>query len=285
MIVDVHTHCELPEHFGTEWTEHWEPAYGAPHFVPAPEEYDAAMADGGVDVAIVFGMTAAAAGVRTPAAHVAEFASKLSTPAITFAAMDPTDADWHDQLEQATELGFAGVKLYPVLALFDPADPRFDEFYRLLEASGMVVLWHMGATPSPVGSLRVSQPLVIEEVARRHPGLTQVMAHMGHPWTTDTAIVLRKHPRVFADVSGIPARPHGAFQALVTAQEWGTVDKLLFGSDYALWTPAEAQARLRGVAELRAGNLPHVLAETVESIIHQDALALLGLDDPRAGRA
>jgi predicted TIM-barrel fold metal-dependent hydrolase len=240
------------------------------------------MAEAGVDVAILFGMAATKPGVHTPAGYVADFASKVTTPVIKFAAMDPSDADWRDQLDEAIELGFKGVKLYPVLALFDPFAPEFDDFYRILAKNGMVALWHMGATPSPVGNLRVSQPLVIEEVARRHPDLTQVMAHMGHPWTTDTSIVLRKHARVFADVSGVPARPFGAYQALVNAQEWGTVPKLLFGSDYALWTPAEAQARLRGIAELRAGNLPYVLEDTVESIINRDSLALLGLDDPRA---
>lgn len=282
MIVDVHTHCELPEHFGDEWTEHWEPAYGGPHFAAMPADYDAAMAEGGVDVGIVFGMAASKPGVHTPASYVADFASKLRTPVIKFAAMDPSDADWRDQLEEAIALGFKGVKLYPVLALFDPFASEFDDFYRILTENGMVALWHMGATPSPVGSLRISQPLVIEEVARRHPGLIQIMAHMGHPWTTDASIVLRKHPRVFADVSGVPARAFGAYQALVTAQEWGTVRKLLFGSDYALWTPKDAQARLRSITELRAGNLPYVLEDTVESIIHRDTLSLLELDDPRA---
>jgi predicted TIM-barrel fold metal-dependent hydrolase len=281
MIVDVHTHCENGEHFGEEWTNHWQPVYGKPHFDVTPEQYDAAMTEAGVDVAIVFGMAASKPGVHTPSTFVADFAAQLKTPVITFAAMDPSDVDWRDQLEEAISLGFKGVKLYPVLALFDPFAPEFDDFYSILEKNGMVAMWHMGATPSPVGSLRVSQPLVIEEVARRHPDLTQVMAHMGHPWTTDTSIVLRKHRRVFADVSGVPSRPFGAFQALVNAQEWGTVPKLFFGSDYALWTPAEAMALLRGIAQLRAGNLPYVTEETVESIIHRDTLTLLGLDDPR----
>jgi predicted TIM-barrel fold metal-dependent hydrolase len=282
MIVDVHTHCQQPEHWGNEHKDHWEGAYGGREYpVSTPEIFDAAMAEGGVDVAITFGLAASQAGVHTPNSYVADFVSKLKTPTIAFCAMDPLDTDWREQVEEAIELGFKGVKLYPVLSLFDPLAPEFEDFYRLLEANGMVCLWHMGATPSPIGSLRVSQPLVIEEVARRHPDLTQIMAHMGHPWTIDTNVVLRKHARVFADVSGVPSRPFGAFQALVNAQEWNTVPKLLFGSDFQLWTPADAMARLRAIATLRAGDLPFVTEDTIEQIIHRDSLTLLGLDDPR----
>jgi predicted TIM-barrel fold metal-dependent hydrolase len=114
-------------------------------------------------------------------------------------------------------------------------------------------------------------------VARRHPELRQIMAHMGHPWQRETITVVRKNPNVFTDISGIWARPFDGFSALVRAQEWGVVDKLLFGSDYPLWRPADAIAELRKLAEIRAGDLPHVKAETIDRILAQDALGLLGL--------
>lgn len=282
MIIDVHSHCHQPHHWGDEHEKHWRPAYGGePYPVVTPESFDEVMSGGDVDVAIVFGLAASQAGVRTPNAFTAEFIAQMTTPAIGFCSLDPSDADWREQVEEAIELGLRGVKLYPVLSLFDPLDPEFDDFYRLLTKHRMVALWHMGATPSPVGRLAVSQPLVIDEVARRHPDLTQVMAHMGHPWQRDTNVVLRKNRRVFADVSGTFSRPMDAYLALVHAQEWNTVPKLLFGSDYPLWTPAEAQGHLRRIATMRAGDLPFVLEETVEDIIHRDALALLELDDPR----
>lgn len=284
MIIDVHSHCHQPEHWGHEHEDHWQGAYGGePYPVVTPDSYDRVMQEAGVDVAVVFGLAASQAGVRTPNAFVADFVSKMQTPAIPFCSIDPLDADWRDQLDEAIELGFQGVKLYPVLSLFDPLAPEFDAFYRMLQSHGMVALWHMGATPSPVGRLAVSQPMVIDEVARRHPDLTQVMAHMGHPWQRDTNVVLRKNRRVFADVSGVPSRPMDAFFALVGAQEWRTVDKLVFGSDYPLWTPAQAIANLRSIAQFRAGNLPFVAEDTVEQIIHCDALTMLELAAPRVG--
>ncbi|MGO2095985.1 MAG: amidohydrolase family protein [Candidatus Microbacterium stercoravium] len=282
MIVDVHSHCLQPEHWGDEHADHWQGAYGGdPYPVVTPDSYDEVMREAGVDVAVVFGLAASQAGVRTPNTFVADFISRMRTPTIAFSSIDPLDGDWREQLDEAIELGFRGVKLYPVLSLFDPLDPAFDEFYTTLTKNRMVALWHMGATPSPVGRLAVSQPMVIDEVARRYPDLTQVMAHMGHPWQRDTNVVLRKNRRVFADVSGVPSRPMDAFFALVGAQEWRTVDKLVFGSDYPLWTPAEAIANLRSIAEFRAGNLPFVADETIEQIVHCDALNMLELPDPR----
>jgi predicted TIM-barrel fold metal-dependent hydrolase len=283
MIVDVHSHNLLPEHWGDEHRQNWEPAYGKPYPHITPAEYDEAMSEAGVDVAIVFGLAASRAGVHTPNRFVAEYCAKLTTPTIAFTALDPLDADWQAQLEEAISLGFRGVKLYPVLALFDPLAPEFDAFYRMCIEHGLVILWHMGATPSPQGRLSISQPLVVEEVARRHPALTQIMAHMGHPWQRDSMVVLRKHARVFADVSASWARPMDGFMALVAAQEWGVTGQLLFGSDFPLWRPADAITGLRDLAAMRAGTLPYVLEETVEGIIHRDALTLLGLDDPRTG--
>lgn len=285
MIIDVHSHCHQPEHWGQEHVDHWRGAYGGePYPVVTPGSYDQVMQEAGVDVAIVFGLSASRAGVRTPNAFVADFVSKMQTPAIPFCSIDPLDADWRDQIDEAIELGFQGVKLYPVLSLFDPLAPEFDEFYTTLKSNGMVALWHIGATPSPIGRLAVNQPMMIDEVARRHPDLTQVMAHMGHPWQRDANVVLRKNRRVFADVSGVPSRPMDAFFALVGAQEWRTVDKLLFGSDYPLWTPAQAIENLRSIAQFRAGNLPFVTDDTVEQVLHCDALKMLELSDPRVGK-
>ncbi|MDI6023418.1 amidohydrolase family protein [Leucobacter sp. UT-8R-CII-1-4] len=281
MIIDVHTHNLQPEHWGNEHKENWEPAYGEPYPRISPAEYDRVMIEAGVDVAIVFGLAATRAGVHTPNSFVRDYCAELVTPTIQFTALDPLDADWREQVEEAVSMGFQGVKLYPVLSLFDPLAPEFDDFYRLCLKHNLTLLWHMGTTPSPQGKLSLSQPMVVEEVARRYPDLKQIMAHMGHPWQRDAVAVLRKHSNVYADVSASWSRPMDGFMALVAAQEWRVVPKLLFGSDFPLWTPAEAIEQFRSLAQFRAGNLPYVAEDTVETIIHADALNLLGLTDPR----
>jgi predicted TIM-barrel fold metal-dependent hydrolase len=173
--------------------------------------------------------------------------------------------------------GLRGIKLYPVLARFDPRDTVYDAFYAEAQRQGLVILWHMGATPSPVGELLVSQPLVVDEVARRHPELTQIMAHMGHPWQREAMVVLRKNRRVFSDVSASWARPLDGFFALVRAQEWGVVDKLLFGSDYPIWTPREAVDGLRALAAMKPAGLPGIATDTINHLLDSDPRALLGV--------
>ena len=282
MLVDVHTHFMRSAHWGCEWRDHWQPVYGRPWKEVTVEDYDQAMSD--VDVALVFGIRATAAGVATPHEELARFSDSTRTNTIGFMALDPSDPDALEQMEYGVELGLKGVKLYPVLALFDATDPAYDGFFNALIANRLPVLWHIGATPSPAGDLRLSMPMMIDDVARRHPDLVQIMAHMGHPWQRETLAVLRKNHRVFADVSASWARPFDGFHALVRAQEWGVVDKLLFGSDFPLWTPAEAIKGLFEISELRAGGLPHVATETVEQILDQEALSLLGLNSRSHGK-
>jgi predicted TIM-barrel fold metal-dependent hydrolase len=278
LIVDVHTHCLKPEHWGNEFRDHWKPAYGYDYPDLSAADFDAAMAEGAVDVAVVFGLTAAAAGVRTPHKFVAQFCRETRTPTVGFMALDPGDTDVMDQVDEGIELGLQGVKLYPVLAGFSPLDDAVQPFLDLLERRQLVVLWHMGGSPSPISSLRNSQPLLIDEVARRHPRLRQIVAHVGHPWQRDTVQVLRSNQHVYADVSGIWARPFDGYLALMNAIEWGVTSKLLFGSDFPLWTPAGARQGLRELSNRFDHPFPPIGEEIIDEIMGRDTCSLLGLD-------
>ncbi|MFI5913081.1 amidohydrolase family protein [Dactylosporangium sp. NPDC051541] len=276
-MIDVHTHCHLAEHWGCEWHRNWQPVYGHEYADHTPEQYDEAMAAGGVDLAFVFGMRATRAGVLTPNAFVEDFCARTSTDTVGFMALDLADADVMEQLADGLARGLRGVKLYPVLAHFDPRDEVHDPFFRAATEAGLIVLWHMGTTPSPEGRLELSDPLLVDDVARRHPELKQIIAHLGHPWQRETIVVLRKNRNVFGDVSASWARPLDGFMALVRAQEWGVVPKLLFGSDYPMWTPAAARDGLHQLAKMRPGGLPAIEPATVEWLIDGDPRSALGL--------
>ncbi|WP_308797955.1 amidohydrolase family protein [Agromyces silvae] len=276
-MIDVHVHCHQPEHRSAEWASFASRAYGDRDWSYTPEAVGEAMIEGGVDTAIVFGVTSHAAGAQTPNDFVEQFCARMPIETIPFMALDPSAPGADAQLEDGIARGFRGIKLYPATALFDPADERFDAFYRRAAEQGLVLLWHQGATPSPAGSLLLSLPFSIDEVARRHPDLTQIIAHMAHPWQREAIVVIRKNPRVFADVSATWSRPQDGFQALVRAQEWGVVDKLVFGSDYPHWTPKQAVDGLRAMAARRPVDWPHIEASTIEHLVESDHLAALGL--------
>lgn len=276
-MIDIHTHMLRPSYWGLEYDRNWRGPYGKAWDEPTVEGFDAVMAESGVTFAAVFGITAKAAGVHSPTREVMEFCARLKTPNACFMALDPADPDWRRAFDEGVALGVKGIKLYPVMAHFDPSDSAFDPFYAAAESHGLPILWHMGATPSAEGDLSVSHPLVIDKVARRFCGLRQIIAHMGHPWQRDTVQVLRKNPNVYSDISGMWTRSMDGYLALVNAQEWGVVDKLLFGSDYPLWTPQVTVDGLRGLTRMGAEGLPRVRSETVEAIIARDPRPLLGL--------
>lgn len=283
-MIDVHTHFMAPEHWGQEHDRYWRGAYSEGWPVITPEAFDAAMREGDVEIAVVFGITGHDSGVHTPSHAVRGFIDAIETPAVGFMALDPAAPDWRRELEDGLALGMVGVKLYPVLAHFDPRDRAHDDFYEALVEHELPVLWHMGATPSSPGRLAHSHPLSIDEVATRHPELRQIIAHLGHPWQRDAVQVLRTNRNVYADVSGIWMRPLDGLLALLNAQEWGVVDRLFAGSDYPLWTPREVVDGLHGLAALRLGDgLPTVAPETVAAILASDPLAALSIAHPRLG--
>ena len=280
MIVDVHSHCLQPEHM-SEANHRANERAGYPPMPPlSPETYLKAMEV--VDKAIVFGVRGVSAGMYSPNNFTAEWVKNAPDKLIGFAAIDPTEEDHLEEVDRCvSDLGLRGIKLYPMLGRYDPTDPTVAfPLYEKAQRMGLPILSHMGTHPGPRAMLKYSLPILIDEVAQAFPDLKFVMAHMAHPWQRDCAVVLRKHPNVYADVSGGGwVRQWQGWEGLIGMVEWGVTDKLLFGSDYPLWTPQEGMDGLRRLNDqLEGTKLPRIPDDVIEGIIHRDSLALLGLD-------
>ena len=214
--------------------------------------------------------------------RVAEFVAAAPARRIGFLSIHPEVRGAEDELERArTDLGLKGIKLGPNYQVFDPLGPAALRVYELAERHGLPILFHQGASPVREAPLRYAHPLVMDEVAIRFPELRVVMAHLGHPWQRETMVTIRKHPHLYADVSATFYRPWSFYEGMRLATEWGVLDRLLFGSDFPIATPAETAAGLRAVNDPIAGTgLPPVPLDAVEEIIERDPLPLLGLDRP-----
>lgn len=215
-----------------------------------------------------------------PNDYVAAYVARDPVRLIGFGWVDPNDARAPDELERMQqELGLRGCKLAPI---YQDADPLGDGFLRVwerLEHLELPALVHQGATFVRNGPLLHARPVLLDEVARRFPRLVIVIAHMGHPWIDETVAVIRKHPNVYADVSGLHPRPWQLYQALLCAVEYRTEHKLLFGSDWPFFTAEETIAGLRAVNAVVAGTgLPRIVEHVVEDIVQRPSLGLLGLD-------
>jgi len=175
-------------------------------------------------------------------------------------------------------LGLRGIKLGLNYQNTDPLGPEAFRIYGYAQAHRLPILVHTGTSPVQFADMDYAHPRHMDRVAMAFPDLTVIMAHIGHPWQMDCIAVVRKHPNIWADVSGSVLRPWGHYNAMRMATEWGVLDKLLFGSDYPASTPQETMEKLLAVNSVIGGTaLPPVPDDKIEEIIHRDSLALLGL--------
>lgn len=210
------------------------------------------------------------------ATFVRAFPDKL----IGFMALHPFDADVMDEFERCrTELGMKGVKLGANYQVFDPLETRALAIYEAAQKHNLPVLFHQGTSPVRSAPIRYAHPLVTDEIAIRYPDLKIIMAHLGHPWQVDTAVVVRKHPNVYADMSANFYRPYSFWEQMVKAIEWNITDKILFGTDFPVTNMQESIDAFRNINSIVEGTrLPRIPEEVIETIIHRDSLGLLGLE-------
>ena len=232
------------------------------------------------DKVVVFGMKARNTGYWVPDQYTADFVARAPGKLIGFACCDPTQPDYLDELTYGIEtLKLRGLKMGPMYAAFDPRDPRCDPVYAYCQEHGLPILFHVGTTFNSAAPLRFTRPWLFDDVAIQYPELRMVLAHVGHPFSDECLVVIRKHPHVYADISALYYRPWQFYNTLIIAQEYKVTHKLLFGTDYPF---AGGQASIDGLRNanhiIGKSGLPRVTNETIDGILHRDALHLLGID-------
>lgn len=165
---------------------------------------------------------------------VANLVKMHPTKFIGFAGIDPPSSNALDQLEHAIEsLDLKGVKIVPPVQKFDISDKKFDVIWKKLIDYNIPLWVHTGHQVSTIGSIaKYGHPMLIDEVAMRHPDLTIIMGHMGTPWFWDAYSVVLRHPNVYIDVSAHPKLykyfPWDAYT------NYNIENKILFASDHPL---------------------------------------------------
>ncbi|CAB4708866.1 unannotated protein [freshwater metagenome] len=281
MIVDVHTHVgEYPAHinetFASQAREAWPDAVLGGSL---DEHYRDAL--DGVDKAVVLAFNAPAAGFVVPNEYVADYVARDPARLVGFGSVDPHNPTVAiEELERMRQdLGLVGCKLMPIYQNIDPLSPAFLAVCAALERLEMPMLIHQGTTFSRASSLMYARPVLIDEIAIRFPRLPIVIAHIGHPWTSEAIAVIRRHPHVYADVSALVSRPYLLYQALVEASEYRVTHKLIFGTDFPFFTAHQTIEGLRSVTGAAFGTgMPIVDPDVVEGIIYRPSLELLGIE-------
>jgi predicted TIM-barrel fold metal-dependent hydrolase len=108
------------------------------------------------------------------------------------------------------DMGVKALKVHPPHQLFranayQDSLPGLAEVYRAAEARGVPVTIHTGTSVFPGARSRLGDPMDVDDVAIDFPRLTILLAHGGRPLWMDAAFfVVRRHPNVKLEVSGIP---------------------------------------------------------------------------------
>jgi len=227
--------------------------------------------------AVVFTVDASTATGHPPisSAEIADEAASHADVLIPFGSVDPLRGA--DAVALARSLvadhGVKGFKFHPSLQGFAPNDPDFYPLWEAIEALGVPALFHSGQTGIGAGmpggrgiKLRLSDPMLVDDVAADFPGLTVILAHPSVPWAASSISMATHKSNVFIDLSGWS--PKYFPPDLVRAANSYLQDKVLFGTDYPLLTPERW---------LRDFDTLDIKPEAKAKILKANAVRVLGL--------
>jgi uncharacterized protein len=184
--------------------------------------------------------------VNYPSPDVMGFTDATNSFAAQYARADPErllpfggvhpryTTDAAGDVDRLVDLGIRLLKIHPPHQGF-PANAYTDgltalgTIYGRCEERGLPVMIHTGTSIFPGARSKYGRPMELDDVAIDFPRLRIVMAHGGRPLYMDEAFfVLRRHPQVWLDVSGIPpARLLEYFPRLAEV-----ADRVLWGTDW-----------------------------------------------------
>ena len=258
-----------------------------------PERLVSEMDDAGIDKTVILGLdyeflfkgkVSYIEYNNKVAGYVDEYPDRL----IGFAGIDPRRGkEAIVELERCIEeLGFKGVKLWPLTGFY-PDDMQFYPFYERVEDLGATILCHTGLGPTKT-YLKYNRPMYVDTIAVDFPNINIIMAHMGDPWINEAIAVARKNPNVYLDISGLEPilknAPLVFFQNLFEAKMSCGIDKILFGSDWPLFTPIlSLQQYVEGIKKMEVPppmklmGVPEFTTEELNKILGDNATNLLGL--------
>lgn len=278
MVFDCHTHLAREKDIGGDFLGDAKRAWGPDYRMACSvDEHRKAMQQ--CDGAIVLALDAVEAGYYVPNAFVAEYVATNPGKLFGFASVNPNRPSPERLLEEARrEYKLVGLKLAPIYQFFDPTAPACYPLYAKAQELGMPILWHQGTSYLRMGPLELSNPVLLDPIARAFPDLKMVIAHLGHPWYNEAVCVVRKHANVYADVSALGTRPWQMYNALLSAVEYGVEDKLLFGTDFPFFDCDHTIAALCAVNAVAEGTgLPRIPEKLIEDIIHRNTPEILGI--------
>lgn len=184
--------------------------------------------------------------VNYPSPDVMGFTNTTNSFAARYAAANPErllpyggvharfTEDPTGDVDRLVDLGIRLVKIHPphqrfAANAYTEGLDALGKIYRRCEERGLPVMIHTGTSIFPGARSKYGNPMELDDVAIDFPDLRIVMAHGGRPlYMQEAFFILRRHPKVWLDVSGIP--PTRLLEYFPRLAE--LADRVLWGTDW-----------------------------------------------------
>lgn len=234
-----------------------------------------------VDVSVILGFRSQYLSAHISAERVAAFVSKASHRRVGFVGIDPMTGGALPAIDHAVSLGLVGVTMSPAAQNYHPTHSAAMRVYERCQELGLPLLIKHGWLRTPDIVLNYARPALFDEIARSFPKLKIVISQMGFPWIDETLVVIGKHENVYTDTAGVVSRPWQLYNSLLSAFEYGVIDKVLFASNFPAETPERAIKRIYTLNAYSHGTeLPSIPRQQLRGVIERDSLDLLGIERP-----
>lgn len=195
---------------------------------------------------------------------------------VAFGSVHPRHCDDPaGEVARLHDLGIRALKVHPPHQLVHANEyvhglDAQARIYARAQDLGMPVMVHTGTSIFPGARNRFADPMAVDDVACDFPGLRIVLAHGGRPLYMETCFfLLRRHPNVWMDVSGIP--PHQLLAYFPRLES--IAGKVLWGTD---WPAPGVRSPWRNVEAFLA--LP-LADDTKRRILYDNAESFFGRGD------
>jgi len=241
LITDCHVHIAPLEMFrpdALELIRRKRPNFDQiVEFCRSPKSFLEYLDSAGVDRAVLINYVAPdiigfTAGVNQ---YIADYTKENPGRLISCGGVHPRHtANILADIDQILRLKIRMIKIHPPHQLLFPNDyqngvKELEMIYRAAEANGIPVMFHSGTSIFQGVRNRSGDPIYVDDVAVDFPKMKILMAHGGRPlWMHTCFFLLRRHPNVFLDISGIP--PRSLLQYFPRLEE--IAHKTLFGTDW-----------------------------------------------------
>ncbi len=199
---------------------------------------------------------------------VRDFAARVpeAVPTGTFFAEPGADV----YVRKALEAGARCFKSHVQVGGYDPRDELLDGVWGQLAEAGVPVVTHVAEGPIPGNFTGLD---IFDEVLRRHPRLTAVIAHAGMPDYLGALDLVERYPNVHVDTTmvGVPFSE----QMWPLPEGWlsrvrGLADRVVLGTDFPN-IPYPYEVQLDAIRSWDLG------AAAEQAILHDNGARLLQL--------